>query len=76
MPVRRFWLMTGNINRILATEDMRSLSVYSAAQGQEAAEEKRKQLILEIGDVTEVEEKLDKEGLSDLRRMSKQVVAV
>lgn len=71
MPIRAFWCMSGNINRIKAEEDVRGLTLGTAIQsGKEAIQEHRNQLIIEIGTVTIVEDKLDREGLERLKLLS------
>ena len=69
MPVRRFWLMFENINRISAERDLRLLTVMNSAQSHEAAKETRDSLIAEIGQVSEKENVLDRSGLEMLRNM-------
>jgi len=70
MPIRRFWVMEGNINAISAERDMRMLTVINSAQSKEAAEETRDNLIKEMGQVCVVEDVLDRAGLESLRAMS------
>ena len=76
MPIRRFWLLVKNINRISAERDMRTLTVTTvAAQGNdEARKSYRSQLILEMGTVVKGEDKLDREGWAELKRMAGQRV--
>jgi len=52
LPMRAFWLLSGNINRLRAEEDLRSLTIAAAAQQSEFAQEQRKSLIEEMGEVT------------------------
>ena len=73
MPVRAFWLMSSNIRRVRANEDVRSLMIASAAQSAEGIEDVRERLILEIGTVvteppTSVER--DEAGFAELRAMA------
>ena len=71
MPVRRFWLMNSNIQRIQAEFDLRKMSVVASAQDGKAYEQYRKTLVIEIGDVTITNQKegLDRAGLEMLRAM-------
>lgn len=71
MPVRRFWSMNANINRISAERDMRLLTVMNSAQSAEGAKETREHLVKELGDVVKAkaDEKLDREGLEWLRNL-------
>ncbi|NQZ53216.1 MAG: hypothetical protein HRT93_03070 [Piscirickettsiaceae bacterium] len=70
MPLRRFWLMQGNIGRISATEDMRELRHGVAlGGGKENLQEYQSSLELELGTVSTSEEKLDREGLQRLAAM-------
>ena len=51
LPIRAFWLMHGNIRRITAGEDIRTLSVSMAAQSGDGARECHDRLVLEMGEV-------------------------
>ena len=63
--------MQTNINRISAERDMRSLSVsVASASNQDGITEYRKNLVLEIGNVAKVEEKLNRAGLSRLAKLA------
>jgi hypothetical protein len=73
MPVRRFWLMAGNVNRILAERDLRTLSLSVAAQSKEAHEQKHEDLVREMGMVSHVEHKFDPAGWEALRGMASEV---
>lgn len=73
MPIRAFWLMSGNVRRLRAHSDVRSLMVASAAQSPEGIDEVRERLVLEIGEVakeppTSVER--DEAGFEELRAMA------
>jgi len=71
MPIRRFWLMLNCISRISAERDMRALTIGSMSQASpETANEYRQQLVLEVGHVARVTQKLDREGLSRLKSMA------
>ena len=51
MPVKAFWLMSGNIRRIRAGEDIRRLMTNAAAQSGEGVKELQNRLVLELGEV-------------------------
>lgn len=80
MPIKTFWMMSSNIDRIMAQSDMRSLTVSVCAQaGQEAVESYRKHLIIEVGSIVKLEseaaspiidEVRDQEGFNELRGMT------
>lgn len=77
LPIRTFWLMNSNIDRILAQQDMRSLSVAVCGQGgAEAAQEYRKRLVIEVGTIVKLEENpileavRDEEGFEALKTMT------
>ncbi|PLC44565.1 hypothetical protein C0Q88_07755 [Ralstonia pickettii] len=78
MPLKRFWLMSNNINRLMAERDMRSLSVAGSAQSGEGFAEYRQQLILEIGTVLRddpLSTERDQAGFEELRAMAAEQVA-
>lgn len=77
MPVRTFWFMNSNIDRIQAQKDMRSLTVAVCGQGGgEAAQTFRERLVIEAGTVVKLkfdpirEAVRDEEGFSALRNMA------
>lgn len=73
LPIRFFWTLHINIDRIQAQKDMRSLSLMNCAfVGGEGAKKYRELLIMELGDVQEVKtdpmkEVLDRAALADLK---------
>lgn len=74
MPIRRFWLLSRNLDRYLAELDIRRLTVCTAANASsgDAIKETNQRLILEVGKV--IEEKmpepvLDRAGLARLKAM-------
>jgi hypothetical protein len=81
LPLKSFWMMAENIDRIAAQSDMRRLTVASAAHlGGEASQSVRNRLEIEKGDIvvldeeemrqaTRLEEKLDAKGLNELRTL-------
>lgn len=75
MPIRCFWTLCGNINRIQAQDDMRNLSIACYSQDGQAAQTYRERLVLEMGQVYEyqvdpMKEKLDREGLQALKALT------
>jgi hypothetical protein len=70
MPVRRFWLANDCINRISAERDMRQLSLHVATGCEDTFKQYRQQLILEIGNVIDQEERVDTDGLNALRMLA------
>lgn len=77
MPVRTFWFMNSNIDRVQAQKDMRSLTVAVCGQGGgEAAQTFRERLVIEAGTVVKLkfdpirEAVRDEEGFSALRNMA------
>lgn len=79
MPIRCFWLLHQNINRISAQEDMRALSISVVCQSKENTLKYRESLELEMGRVFEYRhtmesirqtEKLDRAGLQRLKTLS------
>jgi hypothetical protein len=55
MPMRRFWFLNYQIDRILSQMDLRQLSVASGAQSGDGARELHERLVLEIGKVITVD---------------------
>jgi hypothetical protein len=73
--IKTFWLMSGNIDRIMAQMDMRKLSVANVAQGgEEAAKEYRQKLVVEAGMIVKLSKKAeharDEQGFSELKELA------
>lgn len=72
MPIRCFWTLSQNINRISAQNDLRDLSIACYCQDREAATKYREHLEVEMGEVFEYtidihQQKIDREGLLSLK---------
>ena len=69
-----FWLMSGNIRRVRANAEMRSLAMNLAAQSGEGASEYHERLVLELGTVTTApvvpDVERDEEGFSELKALA------
>ena len=78
MPIRCFWELSRNINRISAQQDMRLLTIVNLAMSKDGAQKYRDKLELELGDVitykrdpkASMNEKLDRKGLAKLKTMN------
>lgn len=74
MPIRAFWLFSGNIRRLRADSDMRSLMVATAAQSAEGIENHQERLVLELGmvmnDSPVLDVERDEKGFSELKMMA------
>jgi hypothetical protein len=69
MPVKRFWLVYGNIPRLQAENDTRQLRLMMASQGPEA-KQLSESLIKEIGTVSsELNPKRDKNATEKLKNL-------
>ena len=86
MPLKTFWLMNRNIDRIQAKKDMRSLSVSIASQAMAGdSKQFREALVIEAGTIVKLEGesddvanplevKRDEAGFAELRMMAKQKI--
>lgn len=88
LPLRVFWTMSGNIDRIRAHSDMRTLSVMQFSQATpEGVAQFREALVIEAGNVVKtsgdagialpkgenpLDAKRDEEGFAALRQMAGQ----
>ncbi len=74
IPVKAFWLMSGNIRRIRAGDDLRNLMTASAVQNAEGFQEYRERLIVDMGEVVKepsvIEVERDEAGFAELRSMA------
>lgn len=77
LPIKTFWMLNNNIERIQAQKDMRALTVAVCGQGGgEAAQNFRERLVIEAGEVVKLkfdpirEAVRDEEGFSALREMA------
>lgn len=75
MLLKTFWMMSGNIDRIMAQKDMRSLTVAVCGQGGEAAAEFRQRLVLETGTIVKVQmvHARDEAGFQELKELAAQL---
>jgi hypothetical protein len=74
--MRLFWLLSNNISRIEADRDRRALRIALCSNSGEASAGLLQELNNTVGEVVQVsvqarlEERLDREGLDELRRLS------
>lgn len=75
LPVRVFWMLNVSINRLMAEEDLRSISVAMMSQSSEGFEVKNKNLVIEMGEMFIVENQSplndvrDEDGFAELKLM-------
>lgn len=69
--------MSGNIDRIQAQRDMRTLSISASAQGEESAKQFRQMLVDEVGTIVKVQQihERDEQGFQELKALSNQLRA-
>lgn len=74
MPIMSFWLYSGNIRRLRADDDMRSLTVATAAQSAEGVTSLQERFVLELGlvmtDTPELNLDRDEKGFSELKMLA------
>lgn len=77
LPIRAFWLMHGNIRRVKAGEDIRSLVVAMSAQSAEGAKECQERLVLEMGQIARnhevtpvIQAERDEAGFAELKALA------
>lgn len=76
MPIRRFWLFTANVDRIMAQKDLRALLVGASSQTSEGGKAHQDRLIIELGTIQTVvytgpiEEERDEEGFKELKMLA------
>lgn len=56
MPIRRFWLFTANVDRIMAQGDMRALNVAASATTGESGRALQDRLVIELGTIQVLQE--------------------
>ncbi len=85
LPLRTFWLMSRNIDRIEAKQDMRAMSVAIVSQSNaDGVTQFRKGLVVEAGTIVKLEgeeanagpldAQRDESGFADLKRMAGQKI--
>jgi hypothetical protein len=70
LPIKTFWLMEHNINRIRADADLRQLRLSAAATNTKGIEEMSKQLAAEMGSVVIASEEREEGAAEKLRSLS------
>lgn len=68
MPIKRFWLLSGNVDRIEAQRAIRNLTIANAAQGDPTA--CREHLVSEVGTIYIGVAERDEQGLKGLKELS------
>lgn len=85
LPLKTFWLMSRNIERIEAKKDLRAMSVAIVSQSNaEGATQFRQALVVEAGvivkldgetaEASPLEAKRDDSGFADLKMMARQKI--
>ena len=77
LPMKFFWLLNQNIDRISAQRDIRSLSIAAVSQDQEATSNLTQKLVMEIGNVVKkagstTDDGRDLAGIEELKVMARQ----
>lgn len=81
LPLKTFWMMSGNIDRIWAQKDMRAMTLAVIGQStQESVVAYRQQLVIEAGNIVKLGEDTglrpvaprDEEGFAELKSMATQ----
>jgi len=71
LPLRTFWMMSNNINRISAEEDIRNLSVATGSQSEKGFKQVSEALKEEMGEIFKRSEESEvMESLSKLRKLA------
>lgn len=74
LPIRSFWFLNSTVVRLMAEEDMRSLTVVTSAQSTEAMRQTRENLVVELGDVMKIDPIAgairDEQGFQELKAMT------
>ena len=73
LPVRTFWMMNGNIERICAERDLRQLQLMLGTQSQDNLSDVQSRLLEEMGQPIKANVmavKRDEEGVELLKRMA------
>lgn len=78
LPIRAFWMLNRNINRLLAEEDLRAFMLHVSRQAAEPAQEYETKLRTEIfpdqvnATNSRLNEKRDDAGFAELKMMASQ----
>ena len=71
LPIKAFWLMSNNINRISAEEDIRKLSIAASAASEDGFKGANEALRNEMGEVFKKPEEIAvRDGLDTLKQLS------
>jgi hypothetical protein len=73
LPIRAFWTLNRNINRLLAEEDLRAMMMHMARQSPEGARDHEIKLRAELYQTEQkfdpLNEKRDEAGFAELKAM-------
>lgn len=76
LPLRTFWLMSNNITRLSAEEDLRSLSLSGAATSEKGFKQASEALQVEMGSVFIKPQNVEaKEGIKALKELASKQLA-
>lgn len=70
MPIKAFWLMNANLDRLNAETDIRQLSLLVNSTNGENVKAKHEELKAQMGMIFQEKPKLDKKGLAELLAMA------
>ncbi len=74
LPLKTFWMMSNNINRIGAEEDIRRLAVTAAASSDKGFKATQEALQREMGDVFTRPARVEaKEGINTLKEIARKM---
>lgn len=82
LPLKTFWLMSSNVDRIEAKKDMRSLTVAQFSQAtNDGVQQFRDALVIEAGEIVKMDKpndprkaQRDEAGFADLKRMAGEAI--
>lgn len=69
MPIKRFWLFSGSIDRIKSADDIRSIRVAAAVLDQESYKNALEGLSETVGNIATKTDEIDREGLEQLKAL-------
>ncbi len=67
MPIKRFWLLSGSIDRMKSADDIRSIRVAAAVLDDESYKKTLQSLSSSVGDIATKVNEIDRDGLERLK---------
>jgi len=76
LPLKTFWMMSNNVSRLRAEEDIRALSVSAGSASEKGFEQSQEALKREMGEVFKrPKHMIERQGINELKEIARKQLA-